>query len=146
MINQASSAPDQVIPVILCGGSGTRLWPLSRSGFPKQFLIFSGDGSGKSLFQLAVERLNAIGPKDAQLGETLIITNEDHRFLVLDQLREIPSIAATLLLEPEESKFIPQGQAHRLSNPGSIPLENASVQLIGNLGEDDIICFEDSYG
>jgi mannose-1-phosphate guanylyltransferase / mannose-6-phosphate isomerase len=89
-----------VIPVILCGGSGTRLWPLSRSGFPKQFLVLSGDGSSQSLFQQAVDRINAVGGFDISLGATLVITNEEHRFLVLEQLRELPSINATLLLEP----------------------------------------------
>jgi mannose-1-phosphate guanylyltransferase/mannose-6-phosphate isomerase len=93
-----------VIPVILCGGSGTRLWPLSRSGFPKQFLVLSGDGSSQSLFQQAVERVNSVansaGGGNISLGETLVVTNEDHRFLVLDQLRELKSIKATLLLEP----------------------------------------------
>jgi mannose-1-phosphate guanylyltransferase/mannose-6-phosphate isomerase len=95
----------KVVPVILCGGSGTRLWPLSRAGFPKQFLVLSGNESGKSLFQEAVERLNLISGDD--LGETLIVTNEDHRFLVLDQLREVPHIKATLLLEPEGRNTAP---------------------------------------
>ena len=89
-----------VIPVILCGGSGTRLWPLSRSGFPKQFLVLSGDGSSQSLFQQAVERINSVASTKITLGNTLVVTNEDHRFLVLDQLREMKSIHATLLLEP----------------------------------------------
>ena len=93
----------QAVPVILCGGSGTRLWPLSRAGFPKQFLILSGDGSSQSLFQQAVERINSVASKGEPkitLGNTLVVTNEDHRFLVLDQLRELSSIKATLLLEP----------------------------------------------
>jgi mannose-1-phosphate guanylyltransferase/mannose-6-phosphate isomerase len=89
-----------VIPVILCGGSGARLWPLSRSGFPKQFLILSGDGSNQSLFQQAIARINAIGNPQVDLGETLVVTNEEHRFLALDQLRELKSVQATLLLEP----------------------------------------------
>jgi len=89
-----------VIPVILCGGSGTRLWPLSRSGFPKQFLALSGDGSSQSLFQQAVERANSVANTKITLGNTLVVTNEDHRFLVLDQLREMKSIHAILLLEP----------------------------------------------
>lgn len=89
-----------VVPVILCGGSGTRLWPLSRSGFPKQFLVLSGDDSAQSLFQQAVERLNVIGSPQIHLGKTLVVTNEEHRFLVLDQLRELPQIQASLLLEP----------------------------------------------
>jgi len=88
------------LPVILCGGSGTRLWPLSRTGFPKQFLALSGNEQNTSLFQEAVERLNQISPASIPLGSTLIVTNEDHRFLVLDQLREMSGINATLLLEP----------------------------------------------
>ena len=89
-----------VLPVILCGGSGSRLWPLSRAGFPKQFLDLSGSGDGKSLFQQAVARLNQLSSSSTSLGNTLIVTNEDHRFLVLDQLREMSGINATLLLEP----------------------------------------------
>jgi len=86
-----------VVPVILCGGSGTRLWPLSRSGFPKQFLVLSGT---TSLFQQAVARVNALAADDIAIGETLVVTNEEHRFLALDQLRELPQVATTLLLEP----------------------------------------------
>ena len=89
-----------VLPVILCGGSGSRLWPLSRAGFPKQFLDLSGSGDGKSLFQQAVARLNQLSSSSTSLGNTLVVTNEDHRFLVLDQLREMEGIKATLLLEP----------------------------------------------
>lgn len=96
-----------VIPVILCGGSGTRLWPLSRSGFPKQFLVLSGDDSAKSLFQQAVERLNAIANPQIKLGPSLIVTNEDHRFLALDQLRELKGIGANLLLEPSGRNTAP---------------------------------------
>ena len=55
-------------PVILCGGSGTRLWPLSRAGFPKQFLVLSGKNS---LFQQAVERVNGHYPENICVGETL---------------------------------------------------------------------------
>jgi mannose-1-phosphate guanylyltransferase/mannose-6-phosphate isomerase len=88
------------LPVILCGGSGTRLWPLSRTGFPKQFLALSGNLDKKTLFQEVVERLNQCDSESIALGGTLIVTNEDHRFLVLDQLREMDGINATLLLEP----------------------------------------------
>jgi mannose-1-phosphate guanylyltransferase / mannose-6-phosphate isomerase len=87
------------LPVILCGGSGTRLWPLSRAGFPKQFLALSGNDQKMSLFQEAVGRLNQLASPSVSLGNTLIVTNEDHRFLVLDQLREMKGINATLLLE-----------------------------------------------
>jgi mannose-1-phosphate guanylyltransferase/mannose-6-phosphate isomerase len=96
----ASTISSLVVPVILCGGSGTRLWPLSRAGFPKQFLVLSVDESNQSLFQQAIARVNAIGNEHIELSETLIVTNEEHRFLALDQLRELKNIKATLLLEP----------------------------------------------
>jgi mannose-1-phosphate guanylyltransferase / mannose-6-phosphate isomerase len=99
-----SLLPIKVTPVVLCGGSGTRLWPLSRTGFPKQFLVLSGT---TSLFQQAVERINALGAVDINLSDTLVVTGEEHRFLVLDQLREMPNIAASLMLEPEGRNTAP---------------------------------------
>ena len=96
-----------VVPIILSGGSGKRLWPLSRSGFPKQFLVLSGDGSNQSLFQQAINRIHAVADKDISLGETVIVTNEEHRFLALDQLRELKDISATLLLEPSGRNTAP---------------------------------------
>jgi len=101
----------QVLPVILCGGAGTRLWPLSRSGFPKQFLVLSGNGTNQSLFQQAISRILEVANQEIGLGETLIVTNEEHRFLALDQLRELKSgskrIEATLLLEPSGRNTAP---------------------------------------
>ncbi|XOJ85142.1 mannose-1-phosphate guanylyltransferase/mannose-6-phosphate isomerase [Methylophilaceae bacterium Uisw_099_01] len=93
-----------VRPVILCGGSGTRLWPLSRAGYPKQFLVLSGK---TSLFQQSVERVNGIASDDISVGETFVVTGEEHRFIVLEQLREIPSVSAKLLLEPEGKNTAP---------------------------------------
>jgi len=84
-------------PVILCGGSGTRLWPLSRSGFPKQFLCLTGK---ESLFQEAVKRLTGLASEDVNLCSPFIITNEEHRFLALEQLREIGAEPGAVLLEP----------------------------------------------
>lgn len=93
-----------VTPVILCGGSGTRLWPLSRAGFPKQFLVLSGT---TSLFQQAVERVNGIASVDISVGETLVVTGEEHRFIALEQLREMSSVSAKLLLESEGRNTAP---------------------------------------
>ncbi len=84
-------------PVILCGGSGTRLWPLSRAGFPKQFLCLTGD---ESLFQEAAKRLVGLAAVDASIAAPLVVTNEEHRFLALEQLREVSIEAGALLLEP----------------------------------------------
>ncbi|PUE23534.1 mannose-1-phosphate guanylyltransferase/mannose-6-phosphate isomerase [Limnohabitans sp. MMS-10A-160] len=80
-----------VQPVILCGGSGTRLWPMSRAGFPKQFLCLTGTDS---LFQQAVARLGKLG------AAPYIVCNEEHRFLAQEQLREMGVTQATYLLEP----------------------------------------------
>jgi mannose-1-phosphate guanylyltransferase / mannose-6-phosphate isomerase len=87
----------QVTPVILCGGSGTRLWPLSRTGFPKQFLCLTGK---ESLFQQAALRLANLGKADIQVASPIIVTGEDHRFLASEQLREIGVELGCALLEP----------------------------------------------
>jgi len=96
---------DIIHPVILCGGSGTRLWPLSRAGFPKQFLALAGTNT---LFQQALERTQVIGNTSFLLGSTYVITNEEHRFLALDQFRELnSSIAAQFILEPAARNTAP---------------------------------------
>jgi mannose-1-phosphate guanylyltransferase/mannose-6-phosphate isomerase len=87
----------QVTPVILCGGSGTRLWPLSRTGFPKQFLCLTGN---ESLFQQAAQRLVALGNDSIQVAAPVIVSGEDHRFLASEQLREVGIALGTALLEP----------------------------------------------
>ena len=92
-----SQKPYEVTPVILCGGSGTRLWPLSRTGFPKQFLCLTGS---ESLFQQAAQRLDGLGNTDIQVTAPLIVTGEDHRFLASEQLREIGIELGSALLEP----------------------------------------------
>jgi mannose-1-phosphate guanylyltransferase / mannose-6-phosphate isomerase len=79
-----------LIPVILCGGSGTRLWPLSRKSFPKQFVPLLGD---KSLLQLTLERVAPFGP------QVLAVAAEDHRFLVADCFRQA-KVRGTTILEP----------------------------------------------
>ncbi len=86
-----------VWPVVMAGGSGTRLWPLSRSGYPKQFLVLSGTGS---LFQQAVSRLQGLTDDAIEVGAPVVVGNEEHRFLVLDQLREIKAEPSAVLLEP----------------------------------------------
>ena len=98
------SSKISVTPVILCGGSGTRLWPLSRAGFPKQFLTLS---ENTSLFQQAFHRINAITPDNILINETLVVTGEDHRFIALEQLREMQSFSTKLLLEPEGKNTAP---------------------------------------
>jgi mannose-1-phosphate guanylyltransferase/mannose-6-phosphate isomerase len=89
-----------LIPVILCGGSGTRLWPLSRALYPKQLLALVGS---RSLLQDTVARLSLLaGPAQAPL----VVCNEAHRFLVAGQLREAGS-DPVLILEPDGRNTAP---------------------------------------
>ncbi|MDB9758773.1 mannose-1-phosphate guanylyltransferase/mannose-6-phosphate isomerase [Gammaproteobacteria bacterium] len=80
-----------ITPVIMAGGSGTRLWPLSRAAHPKQFLALNGD---RTMLQQTVERLS-----DLPISELITICNEQHRFLVAEQLREI-NVPGKIILEP----------------------------------------------
>jgi len=94
----------KVTPVVLCGGSGSRLWPLSRSGFPKQFLVLSGN---ESLFQQTLRRIFSLDGSKFELLAPLIVTNEEHRFLALEQFRELDCGEAHFLLEPEGRNTAP---------------------------------------
>ena len=69
--------------------------------------MLSGDGSNQSLFQQAIDRIHSVGGKEITFGKTLIVTNEEHRFLALDQLRELKDVQATLLLEPTGKNTAP---------------------------------------
>ncbi|WP_280191522.1 mannose-1-phosphate guanylyltransferase/mannose-6-phosphate isomerase [Delftia sp. PS-11] len=82
-----------LIPVILSGGSGTRLWPLSRANFPKQFLGLTQE---RTLFQLTLDRL-----RNLSSAPPLVIGNEAHRFILAEQLRQADVQPGGLLLEPE---------------------------------------------
>ena len=83
----------KLVPVVLCGGSGTRLWPLSRSFLPKQFLPLLSE---RTLLQETLLRLEGLDGAQAPIA----IANEEHRFLVAEQLREIGCAPRALLLEP----------------------------------------------
>jgi mannose-1-phosphate guanylyltransferase/mannose-6-phosphate isomerase len=91
---------DAMVPVILSGGSGSRLWPLSRAAFPKQFLPLTGD---KSLLTLTVQRLDGLNG----LQPPLVVCNEEHRFLVAEQLRVAGVDDATIVLEPSGRNTAP---------------------------------------
>lgn len=127
VISGAVSAISNVQPVILCGGSGTRLWPSFRLGFPKQFLRLTGQ---ESLLQPAAARLAGLGTENVRVAAPLIATGEEHRFLGLEQLREtgIDLQAALAALENGEDPILVDVQS------GSYP------------GEDDIVRFDDHYG
>ena len=81
-----------ILPVIMAGGSGTRLWPLSRGNYPKQFLTLDGENT---MLQNTVLRLASIEHK-----APVVICNEEHRFLAAEQLRQIKCEQSQILLEP----------------------------------------------
>jgi mannose-1-phosphate guanylyltransferase len=87
-----------ICAVIMAGGSGTRLWPLSRSAHPKQFLSLSGE---KTMLQETITRL-----KDIDVSSSITICNEEHRFFVAEQLNAIDSLG-TIILEPEGRNTAP---------------------------------------
>lgn len=82
-----------IIPVILAGGSGTRLWPLSRQHYPKQLLKLFGE---KTMLQQTLLRLGGV----ANLAAPIVVCNEEHRFMVAEQLHEIGIGDASIMLEP----------------------------------------------
>lgn len=82
----------QLLPIIMAGGSGTRLWPLSRDHFPKQFHALGGQAS---MLQATVTRLQGL-----PVVQPLVICNENHRFLVAEQLRQMGALQGNILLEP----------------------------------------------
>ncbi|MFQ5439299.1 MAG: mannose-1-phosphate guanylyltransferase/mannose-6-phosphate isomerase [Paracoccaceae bacterium] len=88
-----------IYPVILCGGSGTRLWPLSRKSYPKQFSRLTGR---ESLFQASVKRMSGDG-----FAAPIILTNADFRFIVSEQLAEIGVEPKAVLIEPEGRNTAP---------------------------------------
>jgi len=89
----------QLLPVILSGGAGTRLWPLSREAYPKQFLPLTG---GDSLLQATVTRLDALPARrpSLELLPPCVVCNEDHRFLVAEQFRLLGRTPGNIVLEP----------------------------------------------
>lgn len=90
--------PIDTVPVIPAGGNGSRLWPLSRAGHPKQFLALHQEKA--SLFQQAVHRLASAQDTDICMAAPLVVVNEEPRFLAREQLHAAAVAGACLLLEP----------------------------------------------
>ena len=92
-----------ITPVILCGGSGTRLWPLSRKSYPKQFSKLMGE---ETLFQASTKRLSG-GNDDIRFDAPMVLTNTDFRFIVVEQLQAVGIDPGAILIEPEGRNTAP---------------------------------------
>lgn len=117
-----------IFPVILSGGAGSRLWPLSRSAYPKQFLRLTGQ---RSLIQQTTLRVQ--GP---EFAAPILISNMEHRFLVAEQLHEIGVTAQSVILEPVSRNTAPAAAVAALivsqTDPSGIVLLMPSDHSIGN--------------
>ena len=96
-----------VVPVILAGGSGTRLWPLSRALHPKQYLSLGVGGRDETLFQQAALRVASIGTAGIAVQPPCVVANEEHRFTVVEQLHDVGLEPARVLLEPSGRNTAP---------------------------------------
>lgn len=118
-----------LIPLILSGGSGTRLWPISRRNLPKQFLSLSGD---ETLFQQTVRRASRL--PDA--ASPVVVASDDHRFLAAEQLQELNVLGSSILLEPVARNTAPAIAAGALQamtrDPEAIILVLPADHLIGD--------------
>lgn len=122
-----------MIPIILSGGSGTRLWPLSRGLFPKQFLPLVGNAS---MLQSTLARLDGI----AQCGQALIVCNEEHRFIVAEQLRQCQATVSNILLEPVGRNTAPAIAAAALT-----AMQDGKDPLLLVLAADHVITDVDAF-
>ena len=113
----------------MAGGAGTRLWPLSRAGHPKQFLALHGE---KTMLQQTAERLS-----DLPTSEPITIRNEEHRFFVVEQLREIGSLG-NIILEPAGRNTAPAIALAAL-------LEREADPLLLVLTADHVIADQDAF-
>lgn len=125
-----------MIPVILSGGSGTRLWPLSRSSYPKQFLPVTEQ---KTLFQLTLERISKLNQALANFQNPIIVTNENHRFIVAEQLR-LQKTSAQILLEP-----IARNTAPAIAAAAELALAHGEDPVLLILAADHVIEQQEAF-
>lgn len=111
-----------IIPVILSGGSGTRLWPLSRNCFPKQFLDLL---NGRSLYQTTLTRVQAVSD-----APPIVVTNEDHRFLVAEQTMQMGIKPEAIMLEPVGRNTAPAIAVAALKALADHPNESPQILVL----------------
>ena len=126
----------RIVPVLLSGGAGSRLWPLSRETYPKQLLSLLGENT---LLQQTALRVG-----DRTLSLQKHYRRAEH-WVVVNGTAIVTRDDEEILLRENESIFVPLGCMHRLENPGKVPLNLIEVQSGSYLGEDDIVRVQDIY-
>lgn len=106
-----------IIPILLCGGSGTRLWPLSHKSYPKQFVPLMGE---ETLFQASAKRLTGQG-NSVSFAAPMVLTNSDLRFIVTEQLQAVGIDPGAILIEPKGRNTAPAVLAAALRVHGENP-------------------------
>ena len=124
-----------IVPVILCGGAGTRLWPLSRQLYPKQLLSLTGS---QSMLQSTLSRLQFI---EADMASPLVLCNEEYRFMVAEQLRDLGLKDLQIILEPEGRNTAPAACIASLE-----AMKNDDQSLILVLPADHLIQDVEGFG
>ena len=122
----AGSLNSRVLPIVMCGGSGTRMWPESRESLPKQFITLFGD---RSTFQMLMVRLT----DEAVFHKPVVITNADYRFRVAEQLSEI-GVEAEIVLEP-----IRRDSGAAVAVATELALQRAPQTVVAVLAADHVI-------
>jgi mannose-1-phosphate guanylyltransferase / mannose-6-phosphate isomerase len=120
-----------ITPVILSGGSGTRLWPLSKPSYPKQFLNLL---NSKTLFQESISRISKNNFKKINLNNPIIVANKDHEFLIKDQLANLNINEATIILEN-----LPKNTAPSLTLASFEALKNKEDSVLIVMPSDQVI-------
>lgn len=127
-------AQSKLYPVVMAGGSGSRLWPLSRVLYPKQFLCLKGD---LTMLQTTICRLNGV-----ECESPVVICNEQHRFIVAEQLRQLNKLTENIILEPAGRNTAPAIALAALAAKRHSP-EIDPLMLV--LAADHVIADEDAF-
>ena len=128
-------APPAILPVILAGGGGTRLWPLSRGHYPKQFLAIAGPDS---LLQQTLTRL--LGTEELSTAPAIVVCNEEHRFLVAEQARLTGIALTSILLEP-----VGRNTAPALTAAALVACQDTSDPVLLMMPSDHLIADRDAF-
>jgi mannose-1-phosphate guanylyltransferase/mannose-6-phosphate isomerase len=125
-------------PVILCGGSGTRLWPLSREQYPKQLLALAGDDT---LLQATARRVDkSLSTGGRKVIAPLLVANEDHRFIAAEQLRQTGVVPAAIVLEP-----VGRNTAPALTLAALVALQAGNDPVLVVMPADHVITSADAF-